>query len=315
MIILNKLEQLKKVTKIVADTGDFLQINKYKPEDATTNPSLLLKAVQMSEYEYLVDLALKEAEIIEEAMINISVYFGTEILKVVPGLVSTEVDARLSFDQEKTIKYARGIIDKYDSLGVDKSRVLIKIASTWEGIKAAEILEKDGIKCNLTLMFDICQAIACAQSSVYLVSPFVGRITDWYMNTDGSQKFPEIENDKGVISVKEIYTHYKKFGYTTVVMGASFRHVNQVESLSGCDALTISPALLSSLESDHSNLNIYLNEKNIDKSQMADKYITENDFRWAMNENQMATEKLSDGIRQFAKDTCELENIIRSKII
>ncbi|WP_235826873.1 transaldolase [Facilibium subflavum] len=302
------------MTKVVADTGDFTQIKKYQPQDATTNPSLLLKAVLMPEYDEVVKSALSNTKDINKAMLNISTAFGVEILKVVPGRVSTEVDARLSFDCEKTIEYARELIASYQAHGVDKDRVLIKIASTWEGIKAAEILEKEGVCCNLTLMFDLVQAIACAQSNVYLISPFVGRITDWYMKQQGQKDFPDVAEDKGVQSVKEIYQHYKKFGYQTVVMGASFRHVGQIEALAGCDALTISPELLAQLESDQASLVQQLSKDAVPLADHTDTIIDEKMFRWAMNQNPMATEKLAEGIRKFAEDTVKLESIISQKI-
>ncbi|WP_440682892.1 transaldolase [Cysteiniphilum halobium] len=315
---MNKLEQLKEMTKVVADTGDFAQIEAYQPVDATTNPSLLLNAAKMPAYNYVIEQALaKSAHLsgksrVDEAMLDMAVSFGVEILKVIPGRVSTEVDARLSFETQATIDYARRLIHKYQETGVDKSRILIKIASTWEGIKAAEVLEKEGINCNLTLMFSIAQAIACAQAKVFLISPFVGRITDWYMKEQGATSFPDVSEDNGVLSVKEIYQHYKRYGYQTIVMGASFRHVGQVEALAGCDALTIAPNLLQQLQQDDNTLNRQLAKS--EKTNQPDRKLMEGDFRWAMNESPMATEKLAEGIRKFAIDTVKLEKLIEHKL-
>ena len=306
------------MTKVVADTGDFAQIKSYQPVDATTNPSLLLNAAKMPAYSYVIDQALaKSVHLsgklrVDEAMLDMAVSFGVEILKVIPGRVSTEVDARLSFDIDATIDYARKLIVKYEEAGVDKSRVLIKIASTWEGIKVAEVLEKKGINCNLTLMFSITQAIACAQAKAFLISPFVGRITDWYMKEQGMTSFPDVTEDSGILSVKEIYQYYKRYGYQTIVMGASFRHVGQVEGLAGCCALTIAPNLLQQLQRDNNQLNRQLAE--IEKINQPDLKLTESNFRWAMNENQMATEKLAEGIRKFGIDTVNLEKLIEHKL-
>ena len=316
---MNKLQQLKTMTKVVADTGDFAQIAQYQPQDATTNPSLLLNAAKMPAYEYVISEALAKSahlsgnERVHEAMMDMAVAFGVEILKTIPGRVSTEVDARLSFDTNTTIDHAKKLINKYQSYGIDESKVLIKIASTWEGIKAAEVLEKEGIHCNLTLMFDLSQAISCAQAGVYLISPFVGRITDWYMKEQGASNFPDASEDNGVLSVKEIYHHYKRYNYNTIVMGASFRHVGQVEALAGCDALTIAPALLQQLQQDSNELTRQLE---VDPSMgERDNILNENDFRWAMNENPMATEKLAEGIRKFAIDTMKLEKLIEHKLL
>ncbi|WP_395946635.1 transaldolase [Caedibacter taeniospiralis] len=315
---MNKLEQLKQMTKVVADTGDFGQIEQYQPVHATTNPSLLLNAAKMPEYDYVIDKALaKSAHLsgkvrVEETMLDMAVSFGVEILKVIPGRVSTEVDARLSFGTVATISYAKRLIARYKEAGVDKSRVLIKVASTWEGIKAAEALEQEGINCNLTLMFSLAQAIACAQANVFLISPFVGRITDWYMKEQGSSNFPDVSEDNGVLSVKEIYQYYKRYGYHTIVMGASFRHVGQVEALAGCDALTIAPNLLQKLQADGKTLTRQLVE--VERAKMPDRKMTEADFRWAMNESPMATEKLAEGIRKFAIDTVKLEKLIEYKL-
>ncbi|WP_116964362.1 transaldolase [Fastidiosibacter lacustris] len=315
---MNKLEQLKKMTKVVADTGDFAQIEQYQPVDATTNPSLLLNAAKMSEYAYVIDKALAKSKHlsgrlrVEEAMLDLAVGFGVEILKIIPGRISTEVDARLSFDKEATIEYAQKLVAKYAEYGIDKSRVLIKVASTWEGIKAAEVLEQKGINCNLTLMFNIVQAIACAQAKVFLISPFVGRITDWYMKEQATVNFPDVSEDNGVLSVKEIYKHYKLHGYKTIIMGASFRHIAQVEALAGCDALTIAPSLLQQLQQDNGELIRHLSPVELAKE--SDYKISEGDFRWMMNESPMATEKLAEGIRKFAIDTVKLEKLIENKL-
>ncbi|MBK2124311.1 transaldolase [Fangia hongkongensis] len=317
---MNELASLKSMTKVVADTGDFAQIKRYQPIDATTNPSLLLKAVLMSEYDFVVKEALSKsahlqgAARLSEAMIDIAVAFGLEILKVVPGKVSTEVDARLSFDTDATVKFARKVIEKYKEAGIDRSRVLIKIASTWEGIKAAEILEKEGVLCNLTLMFDIAQAIACAEAGVFLISPFVGRITDWYKKSDGLSDFPAVEKDQGVLSVKAIYEYYKTYGYKTVVMGASFRHVGQITALAGCDALTIAPDLLKVLETTTGELEQVLDGDKIKPQTAPTSKMTETEFRWQMNQSPMATEKLAEGIRKFAEDTEKLEALLEDKI-
>ncbi len=317
---MNELASLKSMTKVVADTGDFAQIKRYQPIDATTNPSLLLKAVLMSEYDFVVKEALSKsmhlqgAARLSEAMIDIAVAFGLEILKVVPGKVSTEVDARLSFDTDATVKFARKVIEKYKEAGIDRSRVLIKIASTWEGIKAAEILEKEGVLCNLTLMFDIAQAIACAEARVFLISPFVGRITDWYKKSDGLSDFPAVEKDQGVLSVKAIYEYYKTYGYTTVVMGASFRHIGQIKALAGCDALTIAPDLLKALEAATGELEQVLDADKIKPQTAPMSTMTETEFRWQMNQSPMATEKLAEGIRKFAEDTEKLEALLEDKI-
>ncbi|MBK2028051.1 transaldolase [Francisella noatunensis] len=312
------LEQLKEVTVVVADTGDFELIKKYKPVDATTNPSLILKAVKDPKYSKLVidtidkfkqnNPELKRDELIREIAIEILVFFGMKILDVIDGKVSSEVDARVSFNSAETIDYARKIIKKYESHGISKDRVLIKIAATWEGIKAAKLLQKEGINCNLTLIFDKVQAQACAEAGVYLVSPFVGRITDWQMQQNKLDVFPDVNDDDGVNSVKSIYKLYKDYGFKTIVMGASFRSANQVVALAGCDALTISPVLLEELENNFEKLEVKLKKSNDVSTQVPQ--ITESNFRWQMNENPMATNKLAEGIRQFAKDIVELENII-----
>lgn len=315
---MNKLDQLKKMTKVVADTSDFKKISAYQPIDATTNPSLLFKAAKMDEYISIVEEALSKSSHldnrlrVDEAMLDIAVTFGIYILNSISGRVSTEVDARLSFNTIKTVEYSRRIINKYHKLGVNKSRILIKIPATWEGIKAAQILEKEDINCNLTLIFNITQAVACAQAKVFLVSPFVGRITDWYMDKIDSTILPRVSEDKGVLSVKDIYGYYKQYEYPTIIMGASFRHVSQVESLSGCDALTISLDLLQQLKEDNKPLIRHLSK--IKKIKELDREVTENKFRWDMNKDPMATEKLAEGIRQFAVDTIRLEELIKQKL-
>lgn len=316
------LEQLKKVTMVVADTGDFELIKKYKPVDATTNPSLILKAVKDKKYSDLAKQTIQNVktknpelntnELVKEILIEILVTFGIKILDVIDGKVSSEVDARVSFNAAETIDYARKIIARYQDKGICKDRVLIKIAATWEGIKAAKILQKEGVNCNLTLIFDKAQAQACAEAGVYLISPFVGRITDWQIKENNIEGFPDIENDDGVNSVKSIYHFYKTHGFKTIVMGASFRNAEQVIALAGCDALTISPALLEELEQRKENLETALTDI-LDVSTQ-DPELTESKFRWMLNENAMATHKLAEGIRQFAKDTIELENIIKENL-
>ncbi|QIV94521.1 transaldolase [Allofrancisella frigidaquae] len=313
------LEQLKKVSRVVADTGDFELIKKYKPVDATTNPSLILKAVKDKKYEYLLEKSISQVKqnfptlgqetLIQEALIEILVVFGSKILEVIEGKVSSEVDARVSFSTAKTIDYAKKIISRYEQNNISKDRVLIKIAATWEGIKAAKILEKEGINCNLTLIFDKAQAQACAEAGVYLISPFVGRITDWQVKENNLSEFPAVEGDLGINSVKSIYQLYKTHGFKTIVMGASFRNTNQVMALSGCDALTISPALLEELANKYEKLDTSLsNSIEVIKQTPT---LTEAEFRWQLNQNSMATNKLAEGIRLFAKDTIELEDIIK----
>ncbi|MBJ7537622.1 transaldolase [Marinomonas transparens] len=314
----NKLSQLKAFTTIVADTGDITAIKDFLPEDATTNPSLMLKAAQIPEYAPFLDQAVawaktqsndKEQQILD-AGDKLAVIVGTEILKYVPGRISTEVDARLSFDKDATLAKARKLIALYEEAGVSRDRVLIKAASTWEGIKAAEELEKEGINCNLTLLFSFAQAQACAEAGVYLISPFVGRILDWYKKSTGETY--TAETDPGVVSVTEIYNYYKQHGYRTVVMGASFRNIGEIEQLAGCDRLTISPALLEELKQDEGQLERKLIPTTDVKPAPA--AITEAAFRWAMNEDAMATEKLSEGIRNFAADQRKLEVTLASML-
>jgi transaldolase len=310
----SQLEQLKKLTTIVADTGDIDAIRKFKPQDATTNPSLIYKAAMMPVYSNLVDAAIENGKgDLEKIMDDLAVTFGAEITKIVPGYVSTEVDARLSFDTEATIAKARSIIALYKEKGIDKSRILVKIAATWEGIKAAEVLEKEGIACNLTLIFSKAQAIACADAGVTLISPFVGRIMDWYKKKECVDGYAPSE-DPGVLSVTAIYNYFRKFGKKTIVMGASFRNTGEVIELAGCDRLTISPGLLEKLSSKSDEVIQKLDattSKDLDIEKLA---IDEKAFRWMMNEDAMATEKLAEGIRNFTKDIVSLEKIVGSKM-
>src|SRR3989440_1113187 len=317
---LNQLEQLKKFTKIVADTADFESVKQFKPQDATTNPSLVYAATQKPEYAHLLEGVLADrkksgltgAAQIEDICDHLLVQFGSDILKVVPGRVSTETDARLSFDVEGSIKKARRLIELYAERKIPRERVLIKIASTWEGLNAAEQLQKEGIRCNLTLMFSLPQAVRAAEAKVQLISPFVGRIYDWYkkeMKRDYTG--PE---DPGVQSVTEIYTYYMKFNIPTEVMGASFRNIGQIRELAGCDCLTISPELMKELSESTEPLERKLDPEkakaaNIDKLELDQKK-----FRWLLNENAMATDKLSEGIRKFAADVVKLEKFVASKL-
>ncbi|GAB3410272.1 transaldolase [Massilia agilis] len=307
---MNQLEQLKQYTTVVADTGDFQSIKAYAPQDATTNPSLILKAVQKPEYRPLLEKTIADfpkastGEIIDRLLIA----FGTEILKYVPGRVSTEIDAALSFDTEATVAKGRELIALYEEAGIDRKRVLIKIASTWEGIRAAEILEREGIRCNLTLLFSLCQAIACAQANVQLISPFVGRIYDWYKKSTGIDY--QGADDPGVQSVKRIYQYYRKFGYKTEVMGASFRNTSQILELAGCDLLTISPDLLQKLADASGTVERKLSP---DAGAAIEKIaMDEKTFRFMLNEDAMATEKLAEGIRAFCADSGKLKQMIES---
>ncbi len=314
----SKLEQLKQFTDVVADTGDIEAIRLYKPLDATTNPSLVYKAAQMPQYQDLLTASINasksitnSAQQLSAACDHLAVGIGLEILKIVPGRISTEVDARLSFDTKASIAKAHELIKLYEKGGVDKSRVLIKLASTWEGIRAAEVLEKEGINCNLTLLFGFNQAAACADAGVFLISPFVGRILDWYKaNTD--KKEYTSEEDPGVISVRHIYNYYKQNGYNTVVMGASFRNIGEIEALAGCDRLTISPQLLQELEQDKGELKRVLSPSNTGAT-IAKQIETETSFRFGLNQDAMATEKLAEGIRGFVKDQINLENLLKTR--
>jgi transaldolase len=310
----SQLEQLKSFTTVVADTGDFESMKAYTPQDATTNPSLILKAASLPAYEALVDRAIAEAgpaASMDDVIDLLLVTFGQEILKIVPGRVSSEVDARLSFDTAGTIDRAHHIIDLYAQAGISKDRVLIKIASTWEGIKAAETLEKEGIHCNLTLLFSFAQAVACAEAKIQLISPFVGRILDWHKKATGKE-FVGAE-DPGVISVTEIYTYYKKYGHKTEVMGASFRNTGEILELAGCDLLTISPNLLQELADSDATVEQKLNADNAASADIAEATFDEKSFRFAMNEDAMATEKTAEGIRNFAADIVKLETLIAAK--
>jgi len=312
--MVSQLEQLKAFTTIVADTGDVEAIAKIKPEDATTNPSLILKAATMPEYKALVDDAIRFGKgDLSVVMDKLAVNFGIEITKIVPGYVSTEVDARLSFDTEATIAKGRSIISLYENAGIPKSRILIKIAATWEGIAAAEVLEKEGITCNLTLIFSKAQAIACADAGCTLISPFVGRIMDWYKKDQGVEGYAPAE-DPGVISVTEIYNYYKKFGYKTIVMGASFRNVDEILELAGCDRLTMAPPLLAQLAASTEPVTQKLNAKGVGEMYMEYIEMSEGKFRWMMNQDPMATDKLAEGIKNFAADIVKLETIIKPKI-
>ena len=312
---MNELDGIKQFTTVVADSGDIESIRHYHPQDATTNPSLLLKAAGVSQYEHLIDDAIawgkKNGKTQEQQVVaacdKLAVNFGAEILKIVPGRVSTEVDARLSFDKEKSIEKARHLVDLYQQQGVEKSRILIKLASTWEGIRAAEELEKEGINCNLTLLFSFAQARACAEAGVFLISPFVGRILDWYKaNTDKKEYAPA--EDPGVVSVSEIYQYYKEHGYETVVMGASFRNIGEILELAGCDRLTIAPALLKELAESEGAIERKLSYTGEVKARPA--RITESEFLWQHNQDPMAVDKLAEGIRKFAVDQEKLEKMI-----
>lgn len=318
---MNKLDQLKQMTNVVADTGDIEAIAQYKPQDATTNPSLLLKAAQMEQYQPLIDQAIEwvnaqsvtgETEKISLCGDQLAVLIGAEILKVVPGRISTEVDARLSFDKEATIDRAHRLIKMYNDMDISNDRILIKIASTWEGIQAADVLEKEGIQCNLTLLFSEAQAKAAADAGAYLISPFVGRILDWYKAKDGVDAYPA-EEDPGVISVRSIYETYKSQGFNTVVMGASFRNAGEIEALAGCDRLTISPQLLEALRQDKGELPRVLDAAEIASVEKAPA-LTEAEFRFALNQNGMATEKLAEGIRAFIVDQEKLETLLAEKM-
>ncbi len=311
---MNKLEKLREMTTIVADTGDIDSIREYRPTDATTNPSLLLGAAQQPQYQELVSSAVrfgksKSTDLAEQtgqALKKLAVNFGVEILDIVPGRVSTEVDARLSFDTQGTVRDANELIELYQAAGVDPARILIKIASTWEGIRAAEELERQGIHCNLTLLFSTAQAVACADAGVTLISPFVGRIMDWYKKAEGVDGYAAHE-DPGVRSVTRIYNYYKRHDYGTIVMGASFRNTDEILELAGCDYLTIAPKLMASLQEDKGDVERKLDPETA-RTTGADKItLDEPSFRWQLNDDAMATEKLAEGIRNFTSDTLQLE--------
>lgn len=308
--MMNQLEQLKQYTTVVADTGDFQSMQAYTPRDATTNPSLILKAVQKLEYRPLLEQVLTQhaGKSSDEIIDHLLIAFGLKILEIVPGRVSTETDARLSFDIEKTIAKGRQLIALYQAAGIPKERVLIKIASTWEGIQAAKVLEQEGIRCNMTLLFCLPQAIACAEAGAQLISPFVGRIYDWYKKQTGQEIFGA--DDPGVLSVKKIYTYYRKFGYATEIMGASFRNTSQILELAGCDLLTISTDLLQKLSDTNAAVAPKLSKELALASDLQKISMDEKAFRFQLNEDAMATEKLAEGIRLFCIDTIKLEQMI-----
>jgi transaldolase len=314
---MNLLEQLKNYTEVVADTGDFQSIERFKPLDATTNPSLIYAAAQHEQYRFLIKDAVasgkkhsgREASVLDEVLDRLAVNFGLEILKVVPRRVSTEVDASLSFDTGASVAKARKLIGMYEGAGIPREKILIKLASTWEGIRAAEVLEKEGIHCNLTLLFSMAQAIACAEAGVRLISPFVGRIYDWHKKDRGVEHIPG-SDDPGVHSVQEIYTYYKKFGYEVEVMGASFRNTEEIIELAGCDLLTISPGLLAELESMEGTLERKLTPGAATAADISKVSLDEKAFRWMLNENAMATEKLAEGIRRFNADLDKLKKLV-----
>lgn len=316
----NHLDQLKQYTTVVADTGDFEAMREYRPQDATTNPSLILKASQQEQYAHLVEKAVADAKqstlsgdaLVEAAIDKVLIAFGREILDIVPGRVSTEVDARLSFDEEATIAKARQLIQLYEDEGIDRERILIKIASTWEGIEAASKLQDEGINCNLTLMFCLAQAVACAEGGIQLISPFVGRIYDWFKKETG-QEYSGAE-DPGVQSVQQIYAYYRKFGYETEVMGASFRNTGQITELAGCDLLTIGPDLLEELQNTEGELERKLDPEAAASSDIERIDLDEKTFRYLLNDDAMATEKTAQGIRAFAADIAKMEKLIAEKL-
>ena len=314
-----QLDQLKQFTTVVADSGDFATLKQFAPRDATTNPSLILKAALMPEYQYIVDKAIADnkgkasgAQLVSLVLDDLLILFGSEILKIVPGRVSTETDANLSFDTEALVAKGRRFIGLYEKNGIGRERILIKIASTWEGIRAAEILQKEGIHCNLTLLFSLAQAIACAEAKVTLISPFVGRIMDWYKAKEKKEFAPA--EDPGVKSVGEIYAYYKKFDYATEVMGASFRNVGEITELAGCDLLTISPALLAELQKSTAPIVRKLSPDIARASTIQKTPLDEKKFRWLFNESAMATEKTAEGIRLFNADAVKLEQFIAAKL-
>ena len=314
-----QLDSLRQMTVVVADTGDINAIKKYQPQDATTNPSLILSASALPQYAPLIDEAVAyakaqsndKAQQLIDAEDKLAVNIGLEILKIVPGRISTEVDARLSYNTQATVEKARKLIALYNAAGISNDRILIKIASTWQGIRAAEILEKEGINCNLTLLFSEAQARACAEAGVYLISPFVGRILDWYKANSDKKEYAPAE-DPGVISVTKIYNYYKEYGYNTVVMGASFRNVGEITELAGCDRLTIAPALLKELQENSTALVRKLEYKGEVKAKPQP--LTEAEFYWQHNSDAMAVEKLADGIRKFAVDQEKLETMLSAKL-
>lgn len=310
---MNQLDQLKKMTTVVSDTGDFESIKAYHPTDATTNPSLIFSASQLPQYKGLIEKAIKSGKNkdIDSILDQVFVNFGLEILKLIPGRVSTEVDARLSFDVEGSVAKARHLISLYEAAGIDRKRILIKLASTWEGILAAKVLEREHIHCNMTLLFSFPQAVACADAHVTLISPFVGRILDWHKKNDGVASFPPAK-DPGVISVTHIYNYYKKFGIKTQIMGASFRNKEEILELAGCDLLTIAPSLLEELKEGTVPISRKLDPDKAKGMDLPKVLMDEKRFRYDLNDNAMATEKLAEGIRNFAKDIVKLEAYIRS---
>jgi len=316
----SQLDQLKKFTRVVADTGDIDSIKEFAPQDATTNPSLILKAAQMPAYQRLMDKAIADGKksgatgqaLLSEIVDDLLVAFGTEILKIVPGRVSTETDASLSFDADALVEKAHKFIALYKANGIPRERILIKIATTWEGIQAAKVLQKEGINCNMTLLFSLAQAVACAEAGAKLISPFVGRILDWYKAKTG--KDYAAAEDPGVVSVREIYAYYKKFGHSTEVMGASFRNVGEILELAGCDLLTISPNLLAELKKSTQPVERKLNPETAKNSSIERLKLDEKIFRFQFNENAMATEKTAEGIRVFAADTVKLQQFIAARL-
>src|SRR6266542_64533 len=317
---LSQLDQLKRFTKVVADTGDFATLRQYAPQDATTNPSLIFKAAQMPEYQWLVDKALADNKksgasgqtLLGGVLDDLLVLFGVEILKIVPGRVSTETDANLSFDTAALVDKGRKFIGLYEKNGIPRERILIKIATTWEGTRAAEVLQKEATNCNMTLLFSLVQAAACAQVTARLISPFVGRILDWHKKNTGKD-YPPAE-DPGVVSVRTIYSYYKKFGHQTEVMGASFRNVGEIQELAGCDLLTISPALLGELQKNTGPLPRKLSPELAAQSNLTKLDLDEKKFRWLLNEDAMATEKTAEGIRLFNADAVKLEKFIAERL-
>jgi transaldolase len=317
---LSQLDQLKQFTVVVADSGDFATLKQYAPRDATTNPSLILKATDKPEYKFILDKAIADGKrsgasgekLLQSIMDDLLILFGCEILKVVPGRVSTETDANLSFDTEALVNKARRFIELYKAQGIGRERILVKLASTWEGIRAAEILQREGINCNMTLLFSLPQAVACAEAKAKLISPFVGRIMDWYKAKE-KKEFAPVE-DPGVLSVKEIYAYYKKFGYATEIMGASFRNVGEILELAGCDLLTISPQLMGELKGSTAPVARKLSPEMARDGKIEKLSLDEKKFRWQFNENAMATEKTAEGIRLFNADAVKLERFIAAKI-
>ena len=316
----SQLDQLKKITVVVADTGDFATLKQYAPRDATTNPSLILKATDKPEYKFILDKAIADGKksgvggekLLQGIMDDLLILFGCEILKILPGRVSTETDANLSFDTGALVNKARRFIELYKAQGIGRERILVKLASTWEGIRAAEILQREGINCNMTLLFSLPQAVACAEAKAKLISPFVGRIMDWYKAKEKKEFAPA--EDPGVLSVKEIYAYYKKFGYPTEVMGASFRNVGEIRELAGCDLLTISPQLMGELQKSTEPLPRKLNPEMARQNKIEKLSLDEKKFRWLLNENAMATEKTAEGIRLFNADALKLEQFIAARL-